>query len=164
METDQPDFEVLRRRLASHRLAVLATHGEAHPYTSLVSVALTADARALLFPTGRETRKFANLLRQNRVSLLMDNRDHAGPEPPYALTVIGVAHEVPPDAPDRPDLEATYLLRQPHLAGFLAEAGTALVRIAIERVILVERFSEVQEATWPPSGGGVGSGPENFDF
>jgi len=56
METDHPDFEVLRRRLASHRLAVLATHGETYPYTSLVSVALTADARVLLFPTGRETR------------------------------------------------------------------------------------------------------------
>ncbi len=150
METDHPDPEVLRRRLATHRLAVLATQGEAHPYTSLVSVSLTTDARALLFPTGRETRKFANLQRQPRVSLLLDNRDHAGAEPPYALTVLGDAHEVASDDPDRPALEAAYLERQPHLAGFLAQEGTALIRVELARVILVERFSEVQETTWPP--------------
>lgn len=153
MENRHHDPEDLKRRLASHRLAVLATHGDEVPYTSLVSVALTADARALLFPTGRETRKFANLVRHKKVSLLLDNREQTGPEPPYALTVIGEAHEVPRDAPERTALEATYLQRQPHLADFLAEAGTALIRIGIERVILVERFSEVHESPWPPSGG-----------
>lgn len=145
-----PDTEVLCGRLGSHRLAVLATHGDAYPYTSLVSVALTPDARAFLFPTGKETRKFANLQRQARVSLLLDNRDQTGPEPPYALTVLGVAREVPAEAPDRGALVAAYLERHPHLAGFLAEEGTALIRVELERVLLVERFSEVFETTWPP--------------
>jgi nitroimidazol reductase NimA-like FMN-containing flavoprotein (pyridoxamine 5'-phosphate oxidase superfamily) len=150
METDRPDPDDLKRRLAAHPLAVLATHGAEYPYTSLVSVALTADARAFLFPTGRETRKFANLLRQARVSLLLDNRGGDLSDPPYAITVLGQASEVTPDAPDRGVLEAAYLERQPHLAGFLAGEGTALIRVELDRVILVERFSEVFETSWPP--------------
>lgn len=146
------DPELLRRRLASHPLAVLATHGAEYPYTSLVSVALTPDARAFLFPTGKETRKFANLQRQVRVSLLLDNRGQDQSDPPYAITVLGQAREVLAEAPDRGDLEAAYLRRHPHLAGFLAEARTALIRLEIERVILVERFSEVFEVPWPPTG------------
>jgi len=145
-----PDPGIIRRRLEAHPLAVLATHGVEYPYTSLVSVALTPDALAFLFPTGKETRKFANLLQQERVSLLLDNRDHSGTESPYALTVLGVARELVTEAPDRAVLEAAFLHRHPHLAGFLADGRTALIRLEIQRMILVEHFSEVHELPWPP--------------
>ena len=60
--------------LYSQRLAVLATHAGGQPYTSLVAVAPTPDLTLLLLATTRATRKFANIMADLRVALLIDSR------------------------------------------------------------------------------------------
>ncbi len=142
------DRNILKKRLDDHPLAVLATHGETFPYTSLVSVALTGDALAFLFPTKRNTRKYANLQGHGHVSLLLDNRERRETEVPYAITVMGVAREIPPGQ-ERELFAGRFLSRHPHLEGFLADQDTALIRMEIVQVNLVEQFSDLFEVTWP---------------
>lgn len=150
--TLRPDPKVLAR-LRRHDLGVLATYGGEHPYASLVSLVLSEDGLDLVFPTDRRTRKYANLRKEPRVSVLLDNRATAASRPAraYALTVLGRAGEVERD--QRPTVRARFLARHPRLRRFLDRPGTALVRVRIERVLCVERFQDVQEIVWPTEPG-----------
>ena len=95
--------ETLRDLLMSQQLAVLATHHDGQPYASLVAFVATADLKELLFATSRNTRKFANLTRDSRVSLLVDSRSNrdADIHEAVAVTVIGTAAEVEETLPGK---------------------------------------------------------------
>ncbi|MBF0327536.1 MAG: pyridoxamine 5'-phosphate oxidase family protein [Nitrospirae bacterium] len=54
--------------------AVLATVSGNEPYTSLVAYAVTPDMKGLVFATPSATRKFRNLMKNTKVSLLIDSR------------------------------------------------------------------------------------------
>lgn len=130
--------------LSQHRFGVLATYGGEYPYTSLISLAFSNDFRYLIFPTLRETRKFANLSHETRVSVLLDNRSSEKcPEKLYAITILGLGTETDPA------MHATYrelfLQRHPQLNEFLALPQTALIQIAIKKVILVEELQKIRE-------------------
>ena len=64
----------IRQLVDSQPLAVLCTHGEQHPYGSLVAFAMTQDLASAVFATPVTTRKFKLLSQSNRVALLIDNR------------------------------------------------------------------------------------------
>jgi nitroimidazol reductase NimA-like FMN-containing flavoprotein (pyridoxamine 5'-phosphate oxidase superfamily) len=64
--------ETLISMLHEHDFGVLATSGMEYPYTSLVTIAVSNDHQYLIFPTLRETRKYANLIRDAHVSILFD--------------------------------------------------------------------------------------------
>lgn len=142
-------FEKLITILDEHGFGVLATSGTEYPYTSLLTIAVSGDHRYLLFPTLRETRKYANLLRDAHVSVLFDNRSTSAKcfEKLYALSVLGTAREV-----DSSMLEASkelFLLRHPHLHDFVAEPQTALIQVTFTKLILVEEFGKIQEFDCP---------------
>ncbi len=132
------------RMLLENGFGVLATYGGEHPYTSLVSLAFAEDFGCLVFPTLRETRKYANVRHETRVSVLLDNRAfEKAAEKLYALTILGAASET--DKSIRPACEEILLLRHPHLAGFLALPQTALVQVIPEKIVLVEEFQKIRE-------------------
>lgn len=124
---------------------VLATQGPEHPYTSLVSLAVTPDYWRLLFPTLRATQKYANLQRQAQVAILLDDRAHTPSdlEQACALTALGRAIEV--DAQSRESWLELFLSRHPGLRGFVADPGTALLEVEITKYIFVSHFQEVNE-------------------
>ena len=73
----QPHADIPKKRCwKSEKLAVLATHRQGQPHTSLVAFAATADGRELIFATTRTSRKFANLQADGRAALLIDSRTH----------------------------------------------------------------------------------------
>ncbi|MDB4433414.1 pyridoxamine 5'-phosphate oxidase family protein, partial [bacterium] len=90
----------LRSRLGKlfqeQRLAVLSTHDQGQPYSSLVAFSASDDLTHLHFATNRATRKYANLHRDGRVSLLVDNRSNSASDfrEAMAVTVTGRAREV----------------------------------------------------------------------
>ena len=96
MEKPSEVVDNILELLASQRLAVLSTQTQGQPYSNLVAFAVTPDLKYLLFATTRATRKFANLLADSRVSLLLDNRtnEEADFAEAAALTVLGQAWEV----------------------------------------------------------------------
>ena len=125
MEKTPEVVDNIRELLASQRLAVLSTQNQGQPYSNLVAFAVTPDLKYLLFATTRATRKFANLLADSRVSLLMDNRtnEEADFAEAAALTVLGQAWEV--HGGDRQQLLAVYL-ENTLISGTLSPRRTAL--------------------------------------
>lgn len=124
--------------------AVLATADAAGPYASLVAFAASSDLRQLVFVTGRNTRKFKNLLATGAAALLIDNRANTSTDLTGALavTVLGTARESVGE--ERARLRAFLLLRHPGLADFVGAADTVVVAVTVERYLLVDQFQRVQ--------------------
>jgi len=99
----------------------------------------------LLFATTRATRKYANLLANSRVSILIDNRTNQAADfaEAAAVTVLGQAEEMQGTEPDQ--LLPVYLDRHPYLRDFVTSPTCALFRVKVERYILVTRFQDVRE-------------------
>jgi hypothetical protein len=110
-----------------------------------VAFAASDDLRSLFFATHRSTRKYANLSRDARVTLLIDNRDNRVRDfrDAVALTAFGIAREV--DLERRATLKEFFLAKHPQLREFVLAPTCALCRISVERYGLVRRFQDVME-------------------
>lgn len=141
--------EKLTRMLHEHDFGVLATSGTEYPYTSLVTITISDDHQYLLFPTLRETQKYANLCRDTHVSVLFDNRSNFGADSKnlYAISVLGIAREVSDSMV--PSCKERFLGRHLHLTEFLSLPGTALIQVTFNKIILVEEFGKVTEFDCP---------------
>src|SRR5512133_73287 len=142
-------LEKLTRMLHEHNFGVLATSGTEYPYTSLVTVSVSDDNQYLLFPTLRETQKYANLVRDTHVSVLFDNRSNSGADSKnlYAISVLGNAREV--RDPLYTSCKEQYVKRHPHLTEFLSMPATALIQVVFNKIIVVEEFGQVTEFDCP---------------
>jgi nitroimidazol reductase NimA-like FMN-containing flavoprotein (pyridoxamine 5'-phosphate oxidase superfamily) len=143
--TDGDLRRALKELLSTQPLAVLATTGGDAPYANLVAIAPANGPGGILFATTLHTRKAANLRKNPRVALLIDNRTNEVNDfrDALAVTALGIAREVP--AGEREGMEAAYLNRHPYLLGFLRSPSTHLYRVAVFRYILVTRFQRVVE-------------------
>lgn len=131
--------------LNQQNLGVLATSAAGHPYTTLVGFVATEKFDELLFATHRSTRKYSYLQKDERVSLLIDNRSNRADDfrEAAALTAIGTAREV--SAEQQEQLTPLFLVRHPYLAEFVHSPGCALCLIKVQRYSLVQRFQDVLE-------------------
>jgi heme iron utilization protein len=141
----------LRVLLENQRLAVLSTRSGDQPYSNLICFVASGDLRHILFATTRSTRKYANLLGESRVSLLVDNRsdDPADTFRALAVTILGVAREMK-EGTEAEEARAAYMARHPHLEEFVSSPSTALLCLDVERFILVRRFQDVTELRVAP--------------
>jgi nitroimidazol reductase NimA-like FMN-containing flavoprotein (pyridoxamine 5'-phosphate oxidase superfamily) len=139
-QTVEPD---IRKLLQNEQLAVLSTEQHGQPYASLVAFAVTAGLETLLFCTPKTTRKFDNLVHNPQVAMLINNgRNQASDiDNAISVTAVGKASEVVDSAGK--DLSALFVQKHPHLKAFLQAEDTALVRIRVERYIMVCKFQEV---------------------
>jgi nitroimidazol reductase NimA-like FMN-containing flavoprotein (pyridoxamine 5'-phosphate oxidase superfamily) len=135
----------LKELFATQMLAVLATHREGEPYTSLVAFAATYDLADLIFATGRSTRKFANLTADPRVSLLIDNRSNRPADLRHAMavTAVGEAHEAA--GAEREALAGLLVEKSPGLKEFVASPTCALLKVGVKTYFAVRRFQNVTE-------------------
>ena len=129
----------------SQLLAVLSTHRQGQPYANLVAFAVTEDLAAIFFATPRSTRKFINILQDNRVALLIDTRSNQSSDfhAAAAVTVLGSADE--PEETEKEGARKLYLARHPYLEEFIDSPTTALLKVTVSRYIMVSRFQEVFE-------------------
>lgn len=131
---------------AERGLGVLCTvQPDGQPYTSLVAIAASEDLTQLAFATLRATRKFANLLSEPRVALLLDDRAN---EPSdlmnaFAATLQGRARELA--GKERARWTTALIARHRALAEFLRSPDCAVVAVDVDRVLLVTRFQRVTE-------------------
>jgi len=140
----------IRELLLLQRLAVLSTRNAEQPYSNLICFVASDDLKHILFATTRSTRKYANLMREARVALLADNRsnDPADTFRALAVTALGVARELEGDEAEQ--ARRTYLARHPHLEEFVSSPSTAMLRLDVEKYILVRRFQDVTELRVTP--------------
>ena len=137
--------KIVAELLDSQQLAVLATSQQGQPYTSLVAFAYSADLRRLTFATTRATRKFANLLAEPRVSMLIDNRSHGSSDFRQAMAVTAFGRALEVSGNEKQLLIEEYLRRHPALREFVSAPTCALLQVAVERYALVRRFQDVVE-------------------
>jgi nitroimidazol reductase NimA-like FMN-containing flavoprotein (pyridoxamine 5'-phosphate oxidase superfamily) len=139
----------IKYMLSSQQLGVLATYGSEYPYTTIVGFAATDDLRHIVFATFRDTRKYGNIQTNPRVSMLIDNRANRVEDfsDAQALTVLGTVGEVCED--EKHEFTSLYLHRHPHLREFISDPNCSLMKMKVDRYILVSRFQEVMELDIP---------------
>jgi len=140
--------KIVQELLNSQRLAVLATLMSdqlGRPYSNLIAFATTDDLKEILFATTRATRKFSNLIEDPRVSLLIDNRSNQETDfgEASAVTILGTAEEVLNS--ERESYLQLFLKKHPYLKEFVTAPTCALIRVKVEKFILVTQFQEVRE-------------------
>ena len=145
MKHDQSVYQIIRDLLHNQQLGVLSTTQESRPYASLVAYFASEDIRRLYFVTPTATRKYANISAQPDVAMLINNSINR-PEDFHdaaAITAIGIA-TVADDAELR-RMMPLYLAKHPYLKDFAHSPSCAMIRVEVERYIMVQRFQNVTE-------------------
>ena len=124
--------------------AVLATDAGGQPYTSLIAYALIPDMKGLIFITPKSTRKYKNILKNRKVSLLIDTRsntarDYMGAE---SVTILGNARPVK-RSKKRSELAALFIKKHSRLSGVIDSPETTLIMVEIIKCIHVTKFQSV---------------------
>ena len=137
--------ERIRGLLRQQRLAVLSTQRDGQPYSSLMAFAYTPNLKKLLVATGKKTRKYQNILKESRVSLLVDNRSNSEEDfaEALAVTISGTAQEV--ETGNYRKYAEIYLSRHPYLENFLSAPSTSFLQIAVDSYLIVSQFQHVSE-------------------
>jgi nitroimidazol reductase NimA-like FMN-containing flavoprotein (pyridoxamine 5'-phosphate oxidase superfamily) len=140
----------LEKLFGEQRLAVLSTHDQGQPYSSLLAFHASDDLTHIRFSTSRGTRKYANLKREERVSLLVDNRSNSPSDfrEAMAVTVTGRAREVGEDEKGR--LQKSFLAKHPYLDEFVSAPTCALFEVDVDTYYAVHRFQSVVELHMKP--------------
>lgn len=144
-----PEDSDLEQKLAGllfeEALGVLSTCGGQRPYASLVAFAATEDFAHIVFATPRPTRKYANLVANGNIAMLIDNRSNRASDfrQSMAATAIGTVLEVRKARNSR--LIRLYLKKHPQLEDFVWSPTCAVLDIRVESYFIVERFQHVTE-------------------
>lgn len=126
--------------------AVLATENAGQPHTSLIAITPVDAGQRLVFATYRNTRKFTNLMQNQRVSVLMDgSRRHSqgGTTTGLVLSAVGRVQEI--NAATHPDLLGAHLEKHPDLTTFTQAPDCVLLEVVVEAYQVVHGIDDV---TW----------------
>jgi len=129
--------QLLRRILTSQRFAVLCSINDRQPYSNLIAFAVSDDLKYLVFITNRNTRKYRNIIGNNQVSLLIDNRTNQTTDvnTATAITVLGSAIEM---ADKNQRFISIYQAKHADLNSFINEPENVLIIIAVSEYIVAD--------------------------
>jgi len=146
MHDEELHLKRLLRELFRHQLfAAMDTQQLTRPYNNLVAFASTDDLKNIIFATRRNTNKYSNLLTNNNVSMLIDNRTNRDSDfrNAVAVTAIGTAEEVKDHQIDQ--LRGLYLIKHHSLEKFVHSPDSALFKVRVKKYYVVRNFQEVME-------------------
>jgi general stress protein 26 len=138
------DFKkIVSDLLKNQKLGVLATDLDGLPYTSLIAFASTDDLKSIVFSTLKDTRKFSNMIKNPRVTLLIDNRSNQSADfyEAIAAAAQGSVEEIY-DSENK--FKKLYLSKHPYLEEFVNSPNCALMKLKIEKYHYVSRFQDVK--------------------
>ena len=143
MDNLEDTKRLLRQIMLTQSFAVLATSNNQQPYSNLVAFAVSDDLRYIIFATDKNTQKYRNILSNDRVALLIDNRSNSQSDLTNALaiTIIGVADES--GSGQSEILVKSYLDWHPSLVTFIKKPNIALIGIKVTDYIIA-RFDTVE--------------------
>lgn len=139
------DKHTVQQLLNATGFAILATEGGGQPHASLIAVTPFQGWRQLVFATYRDTQKYRNLLKNRRVSALVDGckASRGGTQEGFVVTAMGHAQDISADQ-QAAALHA-HLQRHPDLASFVQSPDCVLVAVAVEAYQVVRSIDDV---TW----------------
>jgi heme iron utilization protein len=129
----------------TQKLTVLATQEPGHPYLSLMAFALTDDLNSLIVATKRETRKYSNMVKNPGVAFLIDNRSNEKDHFQNTLAVTGIGRVMEIEEMEKEFLTALFVKKHPELEAFVKSRDCALVKIKIDKFIIISHFQETEE-------------------
>jgi len=145
MDSESKLKRELKKLFKKQKLAVLATHKNGQPYSSLVAFAVTEDLKHIIFATSRSTRKYEHFSSDGRVALLIDNRTNKVADFHRAIAVTAVGTAMEPDENNRQQFAQRYLAKHPHLKDFVQSPTCALVQVSVKTYYVVRTFQNVME-------------------
>ncbi|MBE0525336.1 MAG: pyridoxamine 5'-phosphate oxidase family protein [Candidatus Thorarchaeota archaeon] len=129
--------------LSSQEIAVLGTSKDDEPYSCLIAFAVTADLREMVFATMRQRLKYANIMANPRVTLIIDDRDAKASDfnDTTSITMVGTARDVKGNGRDQ--YAALLLRRHPKLVDFVNSPDCAVICVEIDKIYIVSEFESV---------------------
>jgi heme iron utilization protein len=138
-ETFDP-VQAAKRLVREARISTLASlTSDGAPYASLVTAATAADNAPLLL-LSRLARHTENILRDPRVSLLIDERSGADP---LSGARVSVAGRIAPT--DDASAARRFLARHPSASGYATFADFGFWRVEVESAHLIAGFGRIVE-------------------
>jgi len=130
----------LKEILKNQRFAVIATQGKNEPYTNLVSFTSNENLKKIYFPTSKKTKKFENIIRNSKISILIDNRGNKPKDikNAIAITAVGIAKEIISS-----EIVNNFIKKHPYLKDFINSYNCAMIEINVEKYIIVDNFQNV---------------------
>jgi len=140
---NKPEIKKLENLLQSQRFSVIATQGEREPYTNLVAFINTNDLKHIIFATSKNTKKYTNLIKNSKISMLIDNRGNKPEDIRKAsvVTAVGPADELKQDIDFYKNF---YLKKHPYLRNFINLPDTVLINLKVEKYLFVNHFQNVK--------------------
>lgn len=128
------------------RYAVLATDSDGQPFTSLIAYALTKNLKGVIFATPKNTSKYKNILKNPRISVLIDSRIESGGDylSTESVTIIGAAH-VLRKGKRWSEYLSVFVKKHPKLSSFAKSSTTAIILIDAAHYIHVDSFQSITE-------------------
>ena len=146
--------EQFRKRVAelfrSQNLATLSTQHAGQPYASLVAFVASDDLDQIYFATPTTTRKYANLLADSRVAMLINSSMNQTSDFHRAISVTAVGKAKDVTGKDKKRILDRYLAKHPHLEDFVRSPTCALVGVSVESYYMVKNFQNVTELHLTP--------------
>lgn len=133
----------IRDVLRSQGVAVLSTRGEEFPHACLVAFAFSPELDLIVFATSRSSRKYDNIMQDQRASILVDTRTNAEDDFHKASVVSANGFIDELSGSNAGKLGKQFLDRHPYLEEFLEAPTTALMGMRVASYALVSRFQNV---------------------
>jgi uncharacterized pyridoxamine 5'-phosphate oxidase family protein len=136
-------IKYIEEALQTNQLAVLATVGDDQPHASLIAFTPFEGFRQLIFATYRNTRKFQNMIHNNKVAVLIEgkNEDKSGIQNGFVITAYGRTEEISIDANNV--VLNTLLYKHPDLLSFTEEEDCVLISVKVEKYQVVQGIDNV---------------------
>jgi nitroimidazol reductase NimA-like FMN-containing flavoprotein (pyridoxamine 5'-phosphate oxidase superfamily) len=124
-------------------VAVLATRGENYPHACLVAFAFSGDLARIAFATSRTSRKYDNIQRDNRATILVDTRTNKEEDFHKAAVVSAQGRTMELTGNEARQKEEIFLERHPYLQTFFRVSTTVLMGMKVSSYALVSSFQNV---------------------
>lgn len=137
-------IEQIKEIIKENDLCVLATVSGGKPHCSLMSYCADEEGHTLYLASHKETRKYANVMENPLVSLLIDTREGGrggGRTAIQALTVSGEFQAIT-DPAEQERARTRFVHKHPHLRSFLAEPGVEIFAIKITAFQLLDGIQD----------------------
>ena len=116
---------------------VLATTDGETPHCSLMAYVTGESGERLYLVTSRDSRKYQNIRRHPRVSLLIDTRGEQQRKLTQAVTITGNC-DILQDTADIAQVKANFARQHPQLNDFIRKNDIAVMCVQIDFFLLLE--------------------------
>ena len=131
------NFDRMKCLLTKKNICVLATVSGKQPHCSLMAYTTDDSCREVYMYTRRQTRKYANLMENRAVSILIDSRGETDRRQTQALTIAGKVQPID-DPRKKSHIQQLFLSVHPHLIDLVDHPDAELLCIRIESFLLLD--------------------------